>query len=194
MELLVLYHHIIIFLLLASGSSPVLASCLPVCAADARISALPWSVSRVSLFFFHYHCAINFACVFFFFFLNFSAPPINTTISRSTTQCVGLPRVVPPREKKNPCFCQFHSLFLVAAGWLSLTGGGGGGPFRRLACFCCRSVASRLTRIRAMRCLPNIDDDLLPTWTSSSRTPSRTSCGMCFLNLELKLETSSRIH
>lgn len=66
MELLVLYHHIIIFLLLASGSSPVLASCLPVCAAVARISALPWSVSRVSLFFFHYHCAINFACVFFF--------------------------------------------------------------------------------------------------------------------------------
>lgn len=78
--------------------------------------------------------------------------------------------------------------------WLSLTGGGGGGPFRRLACFCCRSVASRLTRIRAMRCLPNIDDDLLPTWTSSSRTPSRTSCGTCFLNLELKLETSSQIH
>lgn len=96
-------------------------------------------------------------------------------------------------RKKNPCFCQFHSLFLVAAGWLSLTGGGGGGPFRRLACFCCRSVASRLTRIHAMRCLPNIDD-LLPTWTSSSRTPSRTSCGTCFLNLKLKLETSSRIH
>lgn len=98
-------------------------------------------------------------------------------------------------RKKNPCFCQYstHSFLLLVAGWLSLTGGGGGGPFRRLACFCCRSVASRLTRIRAMRCLPNIDD-LLPTWTSSSRTPSRTSCGTCFLNLELKLETSSRIH
>lgn len=108
--------------------------------------------------------ALSILPAYFFFFLNFSAPPINTTISRSTTQCVGLPRVVPPREKKNPCFCQFHSLFLVAAGWLSLTGGGGGGPFRRLTCFCCRSVASRLTRIRAMRCLPNIDD-LLPTWT-----------------------------
>lgn len=135
----------------------------------------------VSLFFFHYHCAINFCLRIFFL------PQLFCCCTQSIptiSLLAGLPRVVPPRynsiNKKRPC----TSLPVNSTHWLPLW----------------RSLSPGLL-------LSSLIDDLLPTTagtqpetiSSLSRTPPEilpgcfrtSSCGM-FSNSTM--ETSPSLH